>query len=212
MGLFEWFNFGRSRTAIPRYEDLTKKSEVNEEVSKTINQTENELKDEIPREIFIEESDPAEDNAPNITYMNSNGESKGIESVYAFLQADYETRGYNDALANPDDNYKNESVKLLRMDLDILLQRANLHYEDLSKEAEVHIITRSNAGLVDLVQELKARKSVIDEHKRILAEIKADIEQDDGKFMRVRLSYQRGFLKGLTHLTNTNILNKKISS
>lgn len=141
----------------------------------------------------------------------TNGEYKGIEKVYAFLQADYESKGYADAISNPDDNYKIESIKLLKMDLEIILQQAFLYYDELSREIEVHIRTRSNAGLIDLVEELNARKAIIDEHKRILSQIKEDVENEKGKFLRVKICYERGFLKGLMHLTNTNILNKKIS-
>jgi len=66
---------------------------------------------DVSRDLFIEDKNP-EDQEP---YFKSNGEVKGIESVYEFLQADYEKKGYDDALTNPDDSYKSDNINLLIM-------------------------------------------------------------------------------------------------
>ena len=85
----------------------------------------------VPRDLFVDESDPVQ-----VALPGSSESSSGIEAVYSFLQADYEPRGYNDALTNPDDSYKTDNLRLLSQDLAIHIQRANTYYESTLKELD----------------------------------------------------------------------------
>jgi hypothetical protein len=87
----------------------------------------------------------------------SNNPAKGLDAIYAFLQCDYESKGYNDALTNPDESYRNDNINLFRQDLQILIERTITWYETLLKETDFHISSRSRAGLIDLVEELRIR-------------------------------------------------------
>jgi hypothetical protein len=102
--------------------------------------------------------------AGKLTNLPVNGE-KGLDTVYAFFLNDYEPRGYNDALTNPDESYKSDNITLLNHELLILIERTSTYYEDLAKEMEFHISTRSRAGLIDLVEELKIRMQIINDHR-----------------------------------------------
>jgi hypothetical protein len=137
-------------------------------------------------------------------------ESSGIDAVYSFLQDDYESKGYSDALTNPDESYKKDNIRLIKLDLKILIQKASTYYEDLSVELDMHIATRGRAGLIDLVQELEMRKRMVADHKAKVEQIQADIEKEDGMSQRIILSYQRGFMRGLSALSQSKVLNKKI--
>jgi hypothetical protein len=99
MGLFKFFS---------------KKNQENQ--VETINQLV-----EIKKDLFIDESDPVE-NSTNL--ISSNGVS-GIDAIYNFLQSDYESRGYNDALTNPDDSYRSDNISLLRQDLSIMIDKSS---------------------------------------------------------------------------------------
>ena len=153
-----------------------------------------------------------EEQNPEVPFQNvqSNGEAKGIEAIYAFLQADYESKGYNDALISADESYKADNLKLIKMDLQISVQRANTYYEDLLRELDFHISSRGRAGLIDLVDELKTRKEMVHEHIEKVNLVKTEMETDSGMTQRILLSYQRGFMRGLAAITQTNVLNKKI--
>jgi len=142
--------------------------------------------------------------------FQSNGEAKGIEAIYAFLQADYESKGFNDALISADDSYKTDNIKLIKMDLQITVQKANTYYEDLLRDLDFHIMSRGRAGLIDLVDELKTRKEMVHEHIEKVNLVKKEMETDSGITQRILLSYQRGFMRGLAAITQTNVLNKKI--
>ena len=161
-------------------------------------------KPEVPNE-SVDDQNPQP--TPN---FKSNGEAKGIEAIYAFLQADYESKGYNDALISADESYKSDNIKLIKMDLQITVQRANTYYEDLLREIDFHITSRGRAGLIDLVEELKTRKEMVHEHIGKINEVKKEMETDSGMTQRILLSYQRGFMRGLSAITQTNVLNKKI--
>jgi len=134
----------------------------------------------------------------------------GIEAVYAFLQGDYESKGFNDALTNPDDSYKQDNIRLIKLDLQILIEKVSTYYEDLSKELDLHISTRSRAGLIDLVEELESRKQMVNEHRMKVSRLEDEINQEHSMSNRIILSYQRGFMRGLSALSQSKVLNKKI--
>ncbi len=161
---------------------------------------------EIPKEVFIEESEPQDSSKS----LNGNGELKGIDAIYAFLQADYETKGYSDALLNPDDSYRIDNTKLIRLDLIILIQKVNTYYNDLLRELDFHIGSRSRAGLIDLVEELKTRKEMVLEHMEKVKEISKETDTDMGMPQRIVLSYQRGFMRGMSAISQSNVLNKNL--
>ena len=142
--------------------------------------------------------------------VSADNNATGLEAIYAYLQGDYESKGFNDALTNPDDSYKQDNIRLIRFDLQILLQKVSTYYEDLTSELELHITTRSRAGLVDLVEELETRKRMVTEHKEKVAQIQAGMEQESSMVNRIILSYQRGFMRGLSALSQSRVLNKKL--
>lgn len=145
----------------------------------------------------------------NGTDFDFNANSKGIEMIYKYLQSDFESKGYSDALISPDESYKKDNMRLITMDLMIVIQRANTYYEDLMKELDFHISSRSRAGLIDLVEELKIRKEMVLVHMEKVQEIKTNMESPDSMTQRIVLSYQRGFMRGLSAITQSNVMNKK---
>lgn len=143
------------------------------------------------------------------SFFSGNGDG-GITAIYNFLQADFESRGYNDALINPDDSNRADNINLLRQDLFLLIQKSATYYEGLLKETDFHIGSRGRAGLIDLVEELKTRKELVVDHLEKIKTIKSEAESGTGASQRITLSYQRGFMRGLSALTQSKVLNKKL--
>ncbi|MGE5419517.1 MAG: hypothetical protein ACM3UT_04985 [Chloroflexota bacterium] len=137
----------------------------------------------------------------------SSGSNKGIDSIYAFLQYDYESRGYNDALTNPDESYRNDNIRLIQHDLMILIDRTATYYETMLRETDFHISSRSRAGLIDLVEELKIRKEVTSDHLGKVRQIREEASKGDGASQRIVLSYQRGFMRGLYAISQSKLFN-----
>jgi len=136
--------------------------------------------------------------------------SKGLDAIYTFLQCDYESRGYNDALTNPDESYKSDNIKLLNHDLMILIDQSSTYYEDMLKEVEFHISSRNRAGLVDLVEELKTRLEIVNDHRLKIKVIREEAIKGEGPIQRIGLSYQRGFMKGLSAISQSRFFNSNI--
>ncbi len=160
---------------------------------------------------------PLHENHPDLPNHNShmknipvNGEVKGIDAIYSFLQADFESKGYNDALVSPDESNKLDNIRLLQLDLGILIQKVETYYTDSLKEIDYHMTSRTRAGLIDLVEELKTRREIVLDHVNKVSELKKEMAGNAGMSERMVLSYQRGFMKGISAITQSTIMNKKI--
>jgi len=160
----------------------------------------------IPKDTFMDENDSKQKQE----LLTIKGLDNGIEQVYQFLQADTESKGYSDALVNADESFKSDNIRLIKLDLQILIDKTYTYYDNLISEINLHISTRSRAGLVDLVKELESRKILIMEYKEKLKVLKESIDDENGMCQRCILAYQRGFMRGLSALTQSNVLNKRI--
>ena len=136
--------------------------------------------------------------------------SIGLDAIYTFFQDDYESRGYNDALTNPDDSYKTDNIRLFHHDLLILIDRSSSYYESFLKELDFHIGSRTRAGLIDLVEELKIRKEIVTDLLGKIRIIKEDAVNGNGATQRIALSYQRGFMRGLSAISQSKIFNRTV--
>ena len=184
MGLFNFFKQNQQKNNAPINGALT-----NHELS------------QVPQELFTWDKAVQGQNAQPST----NGLVNGIELVYTFLQADYEARGYHDALINADDSNKSDGIKLIKLDLQILIKRVNNYYEKKIKDYEVHISSRSRAGLMDLVEELKSEKEKAQKDIEEVQLIGSEIESGAGVVERIILSYQKGFMHGLSAITQSKM-------
>jgi hypothetical protein len=153
----------------------------------------------LPRPVIREE-------APQPVTETSNKEITGIELIYNFLQDDYETRGYNDALINPDDRNRADGIKLIKLDFKILIERVINFYDCKLRDIDFHINSRSRLGLVDLVEQLKAEKSKVLAEMDRVKNIETKLESGTGLTERIILSYQKGFMKGLADSTQSKFL------
>jgi hypothetical protein len=151
---------------------------------------------------FVNGNDPVRD-------ISLNG-TRGLDAIYAFLQFDYESRGYNDALTSPEESYKADNIRLFNHDLFILIDKSTTYYEGLLKEVEFHISSRSRAGLIDVVEELKTRKEMLIDHLEKVRILKQEALTGAGAIQRIGLSYQRGFMRGLSAISQSKVFNRNL--
>tara|TARA_B100000795_G_C22716468_1_gene405635 strand:+ start:331 stop:867 length:537 start_codon:yes stop_codon:yes gene_type:complete len=152
-------------------------------------------------EQFIDNSEPEKNEGKN--------SDVGLQSIYDYALIDFEHRGYQDALINPDSSYKSENLELLIEDLYIKIRIAKRFYKDLSKNMDFHIQSRSDAGLVDTVNELNIKKILIEEKLEEVTLIESETNQEKGISIRLSLSYSKGFKRGLASLSK-ELLNIKL--
>ncbi|MDR0939961.1 MAG: hypothetical protein LBN29_11560 [Mediterranea sp.] len=160
---------------------------------------ENDNLPEIKREDFVDDSDPEKDDGIiRIAY----GTGRAIDLIYAFLDKDYESKGYDDALCNPDSSYKEMNVKGIKSKFYVMLKRIITKYDDDLRQVEFHIDSRRQLGLIDLVKQLESEKDTLKSHKELLLEMRAGSEEENlDPLINILTSYERGFLRGLAAKT-----------
>src|SRR5690606_25909375 len=106
---------------------------------------------DIAEDLFIEKKPILDD-----TFMAS---TKGILAIYHYLESDFEGKGFDDAMINPDESYKKENIRLIKFDLVIIIQKVRIYHDSLLKEIDIHFKTKSYVRLIDLVEEHKSHKA-----------------------------------------------------
>jgi len=124
-----------------------------------------------------------------------------IDEIYKYLQFDFESRGYEDALSNPDISYRDMNKKLIVSNLKVIFKQTKQTYTDNLNRTDFHINSRSQAGLVDIVELLKNQKSMLTEHLKEVIKMEEDLEKEEDYMIGMLLSYERGFLRGLAALS-----------
>jgi hypothetical protein len=147
----------------------------------------------VPEEVFIEKNTPS---GLPATDGENDPIQDNIHMLYLFLSKDYQQSGYDDALVHPDTSYKNEKIREIQGDLDIVIRKSKTFYEDTIRELEFLIASRNRLGMVDVVDELKMRKEKAEDHYKNVLEIQKEaLEQ--GVTHRLIISYNRGFNNGM---------------
>lgn len=127
--------------------------------------------------------------------------SMPLDEIYKYLRIDFESRGYDDALSNPDISYRDMNKQLLVSNLKVLFKQVKQIYTDSLKTTDFHIKSREQAGLIDIVDLLKNRKETLENHLTEINKMENDLENNVDYMIGMLLSYERGFLRGLAALS-----------
>jgi hypothetical protein len=155
------------------------------------------------KELFIEENE-----VEDLTSASASP-TINLDSIYNYASTDFEDKGYDDAIVNPDLSYSTDNLKLLRYDLEIMIKRAFRTYDDYIKDLNFHVESRKSAGLIDTVKLLESQLSKVDEAIKELKTIEAEFKEGVGLVERISLSYQRGFSRGLAAMSD-EILDRNV--
>ena len=160
---------------------------------------------DIPENIFIEKEykEPSNDKPTAGSKQENN-----IELLFDFLDKNHESKGYDDALVNPDIKHLEQNVEALRNQLERTIRRVKTFYEDFIKEINFHIDSRSRSGMVDVVDELKMKKSIAESHIQKVLDIEEESKKHTGDSEGMILSYTRGFMNGLSAISHHSILKR----
>jgi len=149
--------------------------------------------------VLVEETNEEKpvNNVVTITY----GTGKAIDLIYNFLKDDYESKGYDDALTNPDSSYKEMNKAMIKSSLEVKFKQVRRRYEDDLRTIDFHINSRKEAGLIELVKELETKKEILLQHVKELNTMEQDFLNEAPYMMGMLYSYERGFLRGLAALS-----------
>lgn len=175
MGLFNWF----------------KKKEENVEPAEAI--------PEIKKEDFVDDSNPKSNSSGTVTITYGTG--MPIDLIYGFLKEDYETKGYEDALSNPDISYREKNKDIIKSNLEVKFRQVRLKYADVLRDLDFHINSRKQAGLVDLVRQLETKKETYQQHMKELNQMEQDFYDEKPYMVGMLFSYDKGFVRGLAALS-----------
>jgi len=164
---------------------------------------------EIEEQIFIEPI-AGRANVPNAHFTDQAPpppeKDYTIGLLYAFLDRNHESKGYDDALLNPDSSHLNQNLEVLKNELARTLNKVKTFYEDFIQETDYHILSRSRSGMVDTVEELEMKKKIALGHIGKVREIENHMAQNEGNCQGILMSYTRGFKNGLAAISHHQIL------
>jgi hypothetical protein len=160
---------------------------------------------EIPEETFIEKERPGKDQNED---KQANQAKVGITLLYDFLDKNYEGKGYDDALVNPDTTHLDQNITALKNDLERSVRKVKTFYEDTIREINFHISSRGRSGMIDTVEELTFKKETAESHIKQVIEIEEQAKDNQGVGHGIIISYTRGFKNGLAAISHHNILKR----
>lgn len=160
---------------------------------------------DIPESTFVEKEAPVTEHVEETATIPQGG---GIHLLYEFLDKNFETKGYNDALINPDAMHMDQNVTALKNDLERSIRKVKTFYEDFIRQIDFHIASRSRSGMIDMVEELTVKKAIAESHIGQVKEIEDQAKMNEGVGHGIVISYTRGFRNGLAAISSHMILNK----
>ena len=191
MGLFNYFNRNRQKNG-----NFNENNNVLEP---------QEISREIPEKVFIESENLSEN---NLKEQKITSTENGISLLFEFLEKNFESKGYDDALINPDNTHLEQNIEALKNDLQRTIRKIKTYYQDFIREINFHIESRSRIGMVDTVEELTVKKQTAEEHIQLILEIEVDAKNNTGLGQGMIISYTRGFRNGLAAISNHSIMKR----
>jgi hypothetical protein len=161
---------------------------------------------ETPQGVFVETDKRSNPESAGKNYSSSS--EHGINLLFQFLEKNYEKKGYDDALMNPDTTHLEQNIAALKNELERTIRKVKTFYEDFIREINFHISSRSRSGMVDTVEELNAKKETAESHVRHVLEIEQEANESRGVAQGIVLSYTRGFRNGLAAISHHSIMNR----
>lgn len=161
------------------------------------------LATDIPEDVFIEKETPVNGGSNTAPSVQNN-----IEMLFDFLDRNHEAKGYDDALINPDIKHLEQNIEALKNQLERTIRRVKTFYEDFIREINFHIDSRSRSGMVDVVDELKMKRSIAESHIQKVLDIEDETKNNTGDSQGMIMSYTRGFMNGLSAISYHSILKR----
>jgi hypothetical protein len=163
---------------------------------------------DIPEHIFVEYEKPKISHSmePNEASVPVNN----LQSLYSFLEQNFEKKGYEDALMNPDTSFRDEHIRFIQNELNLMLSKVNIHYSGYMRTIEFHIETRKRSGMMETVDELLTQKATIQDEMKVVSIIEEDAKKCNGLTENLFVSYKKGFKNGFAAITYNTVLNKRI--
>lgn len=177
------------------------------DVLKSVDDAQGNSSPDIPEQIFVEYEKPK--TKPRMEPIEQTQDVNNLETLYRYLEQNHESKGYEDALMNPDTSYMQEQIQYLQNELNLIISRVTTYYRNYMRQIDFHIETRKRNEMVEMVDELLAHKASIEDEMKIVSSIQEDAKNSNGITQNVCLSYKRGFKNGFAAITYNTIFSRK---
>ena len=136
------------------------------------------------------------------------GTGMPIDVIFNFIHKNFEEEGFQDALVNCDNAYRDAKERIIRNDLEMLFKRIILKYKSDIRVVNVKIENAQKALALAASADMEALRATYEEHLNEIQEMQSQLKADDPKMTTMIESYRRGFLKGIAAST-VNFINNK---
>ena len=150
--------------------------------------------------------EPSENNQNIITIKWGTG--MPIDVIFNFIHKNFEEEGFQDALVNSDIAYRDAKEKIIRNDLEMLLNRIILKYKSDIRVVSVKIDNAQKALALTAASDMMALRETCEEHLLEIQRMQSQLDENDPKMTTMIDSYRRGFLKGIAANAVSFINNK----
>ncbi len=161
---------------------------------------------DIPEKVFVEFEKPKVKDDVNAT---DEPEIWDLRSLHDHLSQNFDKKGFEDALMNPDTSYMNENIEFIRNDINLLISKIKNYYRGYLSKIEFHIESRKRNGMIETVEELVNFRKTIEAEMEAINSIEEDTRNAVGLSQNLILSYKKGFKNGFAAITYNTILNRK---
>ena len=168
------------------------------ELTETVQEGENE------ETVSPEEETKDEKRLITITW----GTGMPIDVIFNFIHKNFEEEGFQDALVNSDIAYRDAKEKIIRNDLEMLLNRIILKYKSDIRVVSVKIDNAQKALALTAASDMMALRETCEEHLLEIQRMQSQLDENDPKMTTMIDSYRRGFLKGIAANAVSFINNK----
>lgn len=136
----------------------------------------------------------------NTTLTVSNLTGWPIDMIYGYLQKNYETKGFEDAMVKSDLAFRDMNMKIIRNKILMVFREINLDYDVRKHDLENRIEQCRAAGLLSIVAEIEKHMTIISTHKEELRQLEEDFRNNANEASVPLQSYDCGFLRGIATL------------
>lgn len=144
--------------------------------------------------------------------MNNANLQDGLDEVNTFLNKDFNDKGYGIAIHNPDKVNFDDNIQIIKRELIILIEQARSNYEDNIGEIKIRIEAHAIKGFIKTVNQLKEMLQVAERHIKLLDVVKKEVENENGRFEKIKTSFKVGFNRGLVAVSHQRFLKSSSSN
>ncbi len=158
--------------------------------------TEERSEDKVPidKDKFILDAKMVEDNLELPIY-----------GIYRRFQEDWETKGYKDSIAFPETSYRENQKRIIVDQLRLAIKEALIRYEDKITDMDGHINHAEKNGLIETLEKYRQERKKLVAHREELALLDKDANEVGEKITPILTSYDIGFVRGMTTLSNEKV-------